>query len=141
MRFWDSSALVALLVQEPESALRARLLAEDPIMGVWWATEVECESAIQRRLRDRDLDRAGARLAQERLGELASSWHEVSPTPAVRRLAIRLLRTHPLRAADAMQLAAALALVDAGLPDLTFVSADQRLAEAAETENLRIAQG
>jgi len=136
MRFWDSSALVALLVEEPDSELRARQLAEDPVLAVWWATEVECESAIQRRRREGTLTRAGAREAQERLGDLARAWHEVVPTPTVRRLAVRLLRTHPLRAADALQLAAALALADAGLRGLTFVAADQRLNEAAEIENL-----
>jgi hypothetical protein len=138
MRFWDSSALVALLVEEPDSALRARQLTEDPVIAVWWATEVECESAIQRRLREGTLARAGARLAQERLADLARTWHEVVPTPAVRRLALRILRTHPLRAVDAMKLGAALALTDAGLADLAFISADQRLSEAAEIENLRI---
>jgi len=141
MRFWDSSALVALLVQEPDSSLRSSQLAEDPAIAVGWATEVECESAIQRRLREGSLTRAGARQAQDRLADLARAWQEVVPTPAVRRLANRLLRTHPLRAADAVQLSAALALVDAGLEDLKFVSADERLNEAAEIEGLRLATG
>lgn len=57
MRFWDSSALVALLVEEPDSVLRARQLTEDPVIAVRWATEVECESAIQRRLREGTLAR------------------------------------------------------------------------------------
>lgn len=138
MRFWDSSALVALLVEEADSAVRARHLTEDPVLAVWWGTEIECESAIQRRIREGTLTRAGARLAQERLRDLSRAWHEVLPTQVVRRLAIRLLRTHPLRAADAIQLAAALMVADAESSGLVFVSADHRLTEAAEVENLRI---
>ena len=136
MIFWDSSALVALLVDEPESTARIASLEGDPLMAVWWATPVECESALQRRLREGSMDATAARLARERLAVLAEAWHEVNPTAAVRKLALRLLRTHPLRAADSLQLAAALALEAAGLPDFRFACADQRLAAAAELEGL-----
>jgi len=114
MIFWDSSAIVLLLVEEPDSDRRARLLSEDPVIVEWWGTAVECESAIQRRVREGGLSRTQARTAQNQLAKLADSWHEVPPSFVVRTLAVRLLRTHPLRAADALQLAAALTLVAAG---------------------------
>jgi len=136
MIFWDSSAMVSLLVDEPESVARAAMLQTDPLMAVWWATPVECESALQRRIREGSIDVKAASQARDRLAVLADSWHEVSPTVAVRKLALRLLRTHPLRAADSLQLAAALALEAAGLPALHFASSDQRLSIAAETEGL-----
>ncbi len=136
MRFWDSSALVALLVSEPESPRRAGHLRADPIMAVWWATAVECESAVQRRVRDGSLDPAGARQARERLVDLAAAWHEVPPAASLRSLAVRLLRTHPLRAADALQLAAALHLSTALRHQVGFACADERLSEAAEIEGL-----
>ena len=60
------------------------------------------------------------------------------PTTELRLLAIRLLRTHPLRAADAQQLAAALTLAQGGIKELHFLSADRRLAEAAEIEGLQV---
>lgn len=136
MIFWDSSALVALLVSEPESAGRLVQFQADPELAVWWATPVEVESALQRRVREGSIDAAAARLARERLGDLASAWHEVNPTPLVRKLALRLLRTHPLRAADSLQLAAAISLEAAGVQKLSFACADQRLNNAAETEGL-----
>lgn len=136
MIFWDSSALVPLLLEEPDSERRRTLLRADPGVAVWWGTPVECESAIQRRTREGSLSPAEARLARERLEELARSWQEVAPLDAVRTLARRLLRTHPMRAADALQLAAALALQQAGLPQLSFASADDRLNAAAEAEGL-----
>ena len=66
------------------------------------------------------------------------AWHEVAAASGVRTFAVRLLRTHPLRAADALQLAAALALRQAGLAGLSFLTADARLAEAAEIEGLSV---
>ncbi|MCF7708775.1 MAG: type II toxin-antitoxin system VapC family toxin [Verrucomicrobia bacterium] len=138
MRFWDSSALVALLVEEPDSSLRAARLTEDPVLAVWWGARVECESAIQRRMRDSSLTDQGARLARQRLRELVDSWREVAPSPVVRTLAIRLLRTHPLRCADALQLAAALTLISAGAGSMGFVCADRRLNDAADIEGLNV---
>lgn len=138
MRFWDSSAIVPLLVNEADTPRRSESLRADADVAVWWSTAVECESALQRRVREGALQAGAARLAREKLTTLAGAWHEVSPSPAVRTLAVRLLRTHPLRAADALQLAAALTLAHAGLPGLTFVTADARLADAAEIEGLPV---
>jgi predicted nucleic acid-binding protein len=138
MIFWDSSALVALLVAESDSDRRSEQLRTDPQLAIWWATPVECESAIQRRVRDGSLTPEQARAARDRLEELSSVWREVAPRGVVRALARRLLRTHPLRAADALQLAAALALQHAGSGQLCFATSDGRLAGAAEAEGLRI---
>lgn len=98
--------MVALLVEEPDSLRRGDQLRADPTAAVWRGTAVECDSAIQRRLREGALSRAEARGAHKRLGQLAGVWHEVTPTLAVRSLAIRLLRTHALRAAEAENLMA-----------------------------------
>jgi len=138
VRFWDSSALVPLLVEEPGSAGRLQELKADPAVLVWWGTPVECESALQRRLREGALNAEGARLARENLMRLAAAWREVPASAFVRTLAVRLLRTHPLRAADALQLAAALSLVQGGVADLVFLTADLRLADAAEIEGLEV---
>jgi uncharacterized protein len=138
MIFWDSSALVALLVDEPGSEPRRQLLRTDGDLAVWWGTPVECESALQRRIRDGSLARPQARVAADRLADLAACWHEVAPVAAVRRLARRLLRTHPLQAADSLQLAAALVLEESGLGGLAFACSDSRLAAAAEAEGLRV---
>jgi predicted nucleic acid-binding protein len=136
MKFWDTSALVPLLLPEGDSAQRVAQLREDPVMAVWWATQIECESALERRLREKSLSAGQARAARVRLGELASHWHEVLPGASLRLLSIRLLRTHPLRAADALQLAAALTLAQAGVPGMAFLTADEELLASAENEGL-----
>ena len=82
MRFWDSSALVPLLVDEQGSAGRLQELKADPVVLIWWGTPVECESALQRRLREGALDAEGARLARENLIRLAAAWRGAAREPA-----------------------------------------------------------
>ena len=138
MRFWDSSAVVPLLVDEEASPLRVRQLEADAVMLVWWETAVECASALERLVREGGLDAAGTRAAMVRLRELEKHWNEVEPTQQVRSQAERLLRLHPLRAADALQLAAAIIAADYEPKGLTFVTADERLAVAAAKEGFEV---
>ncbi len=134
MRFWDSSALVPLIVQEPATNTVKELLAADPSILAWWGAEIECISALSRLERQGALDAAGTSAAAGRLGIVHRSWHEVQPTERVRETAVRLLRVHDLRAADALQLAAALVASDARPAGLPFVCLDERLRRAADRE-------
>ncbi len=137
MKFWDSSAIVPLLVREPNSADALGWLKDDSDMLVWWGTQVECASAIARRERDGSLDDTASRTAFDRLRILAEGWQEVSPVDAVRTLAARLLRVHDLRAADSLQLAAALVASESDPSSLTFICLDKRLDKAAGLEGLK----
>lgn len=134
MRFWDASALVPLLVAEPTTAAVQSLAAGRSPMLVWWAAAVECASAIARLGRDGGLDAAGEQDAMMRLKRLATGWHEVEPTDVVREHAIRFLRVHPLRTADALQLAAAYVAAEGRPPSLELITLDDRLAAAAGRE-------
>jgi len=107
-------------------------------MCVWWATEVECVSALARLEREGALTDTSTTAALERLDMLAGAWNEVQPVMAVRGTARRLLRVHTLRAADALQLAAAI-IVAEGLPaSLDIVTLDERLASAARREGFTV---
>jgi len=117
------------------------LIEADPLMVVWWGTPVECASAIARREREESLSVAGATQAMERLRALEPSWNEVVPSTAVRTTAERLLRVHSLRAADALQLAAAIVAVDGEPSWLGFVCLDERLSEAAQREGFHTVDG
>jgi hypothetical protein len=117
------------------------LLAEDDELIVWWATAVECESAFSRLEREGAFQPAEARLAREALVEIAGRWSEVLATPAVRMEAVGLLRRHPVRAADALQLAAARVVAQGLSSPLTMVSLDNRLREAASREGLIVRPG
>jgi uncharacterized protein len=134
MRFWDASAIVPLLTAESTTAALLSLIEEDPSMLVWWASEVECAFAIARLERDGALEHGAATHAFGRLRHLANSWHEVDPSDPVREAAVRFLRVHPLRAADALQLAAAFVAAERRPASLEIVTLDDRLAMAARKE-------
>lgn len=141
MRFWDASAIVPLLFAEPEREALLGALERDAEMLVWWATPVECASAIARREREGVLELAQASAALERLRALATAWHEVLPSDAVRNAAQRLLRVHVLRAADSLQLAAAVVAAEGEAPSLEFVCLDERLSAAATREGFVLLAG
>jgi len=138
MNFWDSSAVIPLLVAENDTALRESQLRANSTMLVWYGTQAEIESAICRRVREASLDATQAAHARARLQLLANSWLEIQPTPLIRARAIRLLRVHPLRAADAFQLAAALAAFSEITTGNIFLTADSRLATAASLEGFSV---
>lgn len=89
--------------------------------------------------REAALDGRQARAAYDRLDELASGWHEIGPGEIVRETAMRFLRVHPLRAADALQLAAAFVAAENRPSALEVVTLDERLAEAAHKEGFVLA--
>ena len=133
MRYWDSSALVPLLLDQPLTERARTLYRQDPELVVWWGSLIECASAISRLHRDGRLTAAEEAQARALLQSLKASWFEVQPGDAIREQALRILRLHPLRAADALQLAAAIEW--AGSPPVgDFVSFDDRLAAAAQRE-------
>jgi predicted nucleic acid-binding protein len=139
MRFWDSSAVVPLLLDEELSRSVSAEYRRDPEMVAWWGTSIECASAIARRERDGINDGRTTSAAIERLDVLAAAWLEMQPSAPIRRTAIRLIRVHPLRAGDALQLAAALTAGEGDPSSLTFVTLDDRLAQAAAREGFPIA--
>jgi predicted nucleic acid-binding protein len=136
--FWDSSAIVPLLVTEPRSQAIERLLSGDDQPVVWWATPVECQSALRRRHRESPWPSAQLAAATERLRVVAQHVDTVAPSDELRSRAGRLLASHPLRAADALQLAAALLWCEEQPHGEGFVTLDERLADAAANEGFTV---
>lgn len=138
MKFWDASAIVPLLMTETNTKSLQQLAAADAAMLVWWTTEVECASALARLERDGALDPPAVIEAFDRLKRLAGGWHEVDSSDAIREAAVRFLRVHPLRAADALQLAAAFVAAERRPSSLELVTLDDRLATAARKEGFAL---
>jgi predicted nucleic acid-binding protein len=136
--FWDSSALVPLLISEPRSTEVTRLFVADHEPVIWWATPLECHSALRRRHRDGTLPIAALNAATERLRLLVQHADAIAPTDDLRHRAGRLLAVHPLRAADALQLAAALVWCEEQPHGEGFSTLDARLAEAAAAEGFSV---
>ena len=140
MRFWDSSALMPVLAAEATTPAIRALYLQDLEVVVWWATPVECASALARLERDGALTSDGAAQAFSRLDALVASWLQVDPSDEIRETARRLLRVHPLRAADALQLAAAFVAAERRPPTMAFVTLDDRLRVAAGREGFVLPQ-
>lgn len=139
MKYWDASALVSLLVEETDTAGRLALLEGDPSIVTWWGSQLECASALNRLHRERAIDAVELGQRLERLRSFAATWVEISPRERVRARALRLLRMHPLRGADALQLAAALVACKEDPATLDFVCSDARLLQAARREGFPVA--
>lgn len=137
MRFWDTSGIVPLLLEQPATARVTELLASDPEMVVWWGTPVECASAVARLRREDRLSPSEEQRTLALLERFRSSWNEILPAEEVREEAGRLLRVHPLKAADALQLAAACLWAPRPV-DAPLVTFDERLARAARLEGFRV---
>jgi uncharacterized protein len=137
VRFWDTSAVVPLLLDQEASGAVRPLLETDAEMAAWWGTPVECASAIARVRREGLITVEDEALTLDLLGVLREAWLEILPSVELREEAMRLLRVHPLKAADALQLAAV--LVWAGSPrGGELVTLDEGLALAARLEGFRV---
>jgi predicted nucleic acid-binding protein len=138
MTFWDSSALLPLIVEEPQSRACRGLRRAHPSIAVWALTRVELASAIRRLSREGLLLPRDVATALDRVGKLAARWTEVEALGLVRERAERALGAHPLTAADALQLAAALVLVNERPRGRPFITSDERLAKAAAAEGFAV---
>lgn len=138
MKFWDTSAVVPLCVQEPNSATAREILTGDTAMVVWWGTRTECISALARRRREGVLTQADERAARQVMNVLAQAWMEIQPSETLRNLAERLLAVHTLKTADALQLAAAILSCRQVTAGQGLVAFDQRLRAAGYREGFAV---
>ncbi len=136
--FWDTSALVPLCCFQPQSAQARQVARTYNRQVVWWGTVVEAVSSLHRLTRDEVLNVKDSRQAFARLDYLRGRWNEVQPTQEVRDRAERLLRIHKLRAADALQLAAALVWCGDRPHGRALIGADGNLLEAAGVEGFTV---
>jgi predicted nucleic acid-binding protein len=141
VKFWDSSALVPLIVNEPASAELGRFLVDDPDFLVWTLTSVELLSMLGRLGRVASgLDDLIPGLRSDALGLLDRAII-VSDVDGVRRRAERLVGVHPLAAADAMQLGAAIIASGDRPETLPFITMDRQLARCAQLEGFQVSPG
>jgi predicted nucleic acid-binding protein len=138
VRFWDSSALAPLVMEEPRSHACRRLLKDRSGVAVWAFTRTEMTSAVWQRARMSALPSATVMKALNRIEALSRGWSEIIDLEQVRDRAERLLGSHDLRAADALQLAAALVLTRDRPRGHDFVTADGALGRAAAAEGFNV---
>ena len=130
--FWDSSALVPLCVNQAFTPQSLSLERKYKI-AVWWSTHVEIVSALAQLLRQHKLTANDFAHAKNQAEHLANIWLTVAPSAKIASQARVHLESYSLRAADALQLAAAMEWCE-GQPDgKIFLTFDARLREAARS--------
>ena len=128
--FWDTSALIPLCVGQSTTPQAVAYYKSHDVV-VWWATPVEISSALARLLRMQQIDAADCAKARKLAKNLADSWSMIQPSDAIRTKAAVLVERHDLRAADSLQLAAALEWCEDAPHGRVFLTVDQRLRTAA----------
>jgi predicted nucleic acid-binding protein len=98
---------------------------------VWWATSVEIASALARLVRMKYLDPTVWARSRRLAEDLADAWSVIQPSDVLRAKAFRLVDRYDLRAADALQLAAALEWCGDAPAGKVFLANDEKLREAA----------
>jgi uncharacterized protein len=141
VKFWDTSALLSLLAGQSGATEVKPLIDDDPGLVLWWGTRVELVSGVCRLRRDELLDEKTFSALVAKIEIISSEADQVEPTEQVRQAAVRVLRVHNLRAADALQLAAALVWTEHNPSGTGFVCLDKRLCEAAEREGFKVLPG
>ena len=138
MKYWDSSALIALHIEQEATAQVRDIYAKDPEVLTWVLSDVEVRSGIARLGRDGAMDQAELQTAVSRIEFFWETVHEIYLVEAVKPRAKRLLAVHALKAADAMQLGAALAGAYDNPLGWEFVCLDRSLGAAARREGFRV---
>ncbi len=133
--FFDASALAKRYVEEDHTAEVLRRLEESTSV-VCRLTEVEIASALARRCREGGFSQAERDRALATLDEDLQALHVIELSTPVFRAARAVLLRHPLRAADALQLAAALTLRERLRTPISLLTFDDRLATASAAEGL-----
>ncbi|HBR17922.1 MAG: hypothetical protein A3G39_05625 [Deltaproteobacteria bacterium RIFCSPLOWO2_12_FULL_43_16] len=138
MMFWDSSAIIPLCIEEPQTKLVQQLIRKDGSIAAWWGSLIECYSAFARLRREGFLKAEEEDHVRDILTILSDAWTEIEPGADIRDIAGRLLMIHSLHAADALQLASALIWAGKRPKGHHFVCLDVKLREAARKEGFAL---
>lgn len=134
--YFDSSALVKLLTEEPGTDLAAELWDGcDAAVASRLAYPEVC-AALAAAARNHDLTEHELNTVEQTWGEYWAAIRPVELTTAVEQHAGRLTRSYALRGADAVHLASALAIGDY---DLVMAVWDRSLHRGARSAGLRVA--
>ena len=135
--FWDASALAHVCI--PGQITRtARDLVRADIIAVWWSTPLEVHSVLNRVHREGAISKAAIRASRERALGVLSGCLTIPPTDAVKELAFVQLDRFPLKASDALQLAAALIWCKQIPRGRRFICNDRQLLSAATATGFEV---
>lgn len=134
--YFDTSALVPLVISEPTSSAAERIWDAARRVVATPLVYVEAHAALAQAQRLGRITRAQLRHGLTALASLDQQLDRIELTHAFMRFAGSIAERHALRAYDAVHLAGALTLTD---PDVVFATGDQRLVAAAQQAGLATA--
>ncbi len=137
--FWDSSAIIPLIIKEDRTDQSIALFKKTKKMLVWEFTQTECFSAICKKEKNGDLSDLFLKEALHSMLQLSGLWNEISPLSALTKsLAKRIISAYGLKTLDSLQLATALVACQEDTKRLTFITYDKGLAKAALKEGFYV---
>lgn len=138
MKFWDTSAILPLCVDEIFTEQMKGYLRDDQHIAAWWGTYLECVSTFSHLKRDGVFSFEEMKEARMPLEELSEHWTEIIPSRELRDQAARLISIHPLKAADSLQLSSAVIWAEYKTSRCVFVCLDKTLRTAARKEEFHV---
>jgi hypothetical protein len=138
MKFWDSSAIIPLCIDQEKSGELKKLAKKDSGIVCWWGTWAECHSAFSRLYREKILNEKTLVYSQKILVRLREAWLQIEPSIEMMNTVKHVLYSQPLKAADSLQLTAALVWCDHKPDDHEFVCLDSHLSKAARLESFTV---
>lgn len=133
--YFDTSALIPLIVEEPTTHVCQRLWNEASRVGSVRLLYAEASAALARAHRMARLTATQLDEAMEALEDIVVELDHVEVTDQLVRAAGALARTHGLRGYDAVHLGAGLNVAD---DDVVFVTGDTNLAAAARALGIAV---
>lgn len=140
--YFDSSSLVKLYLEEPgtDQVIRLASTASGNQICSSVLTRVEIRSAIAKKARRNEVEQQDAELAVALFEDHWKTRFVRQPlSDSILDQACRLIKSHALRAYDAVQLASCMALNQAAAPSsavAVFVCSDTHLIDSAAAEGL-----
>jgi predicted nucleic acid-binding protein len=141
MQFWDTSALLPLVVRQPPFTNRCgRAFRQEVLRAASFLARVECRSAVERLAREGALNAAARRRSFAKIDKLLAAFDIVAFSADVEIHALAVLGRYPLRSLDALQLSCALSVCPPSdtAPRGGLVCCDRQLAEAAVAEGFSL---
>jgi predicted nucleic acid-binding protein len=136
--FLDTSALVKLYIDEPDSDYVQNAVLESSVVALSQIAYVEFYSAMARRKRDKLVTARESRIASTRFEQEWLHYGKVLLRSAVLATARQILMKHSLRALDAIQLSSAIIFRSESEEPVHFLSLDRRLTKAAIQEKFAL---
>jgi len=134
--YLETSNLVKLYVEEPDSENIKRRVTESDVVATSLVSYVEARAALARKFREKDLAGSDYETVKAALDRDWDSLFVLKLTDALAKMAGNLAEKHGLRGYDSIHLASALELRKAVASLVLFSSSDARLGKAARMEGL-----